>query len=64
VVVSVVGPGDRIDNQFTLETAEWVIGAPDCSSTTEIEIRTVGYDEGGKIIPVPSREVGFSFVVA
>jgi hypothetical protein len=63
VLVSVVGPGLRIDNHFTLETAEWIVGAPDCSPAGTIEVRTVGYNESGPISPVPSSEIGFSFVV-
>jgi hypothetical protein len=63
VVVGVVGPGTHIDNHFALETAEWVVGAPDCASSAEIEVRTLGYNENGGISPVPSREISFSFVV-
>jgi hypothetical protein len=63
VVTSVVGSALHIDNHFALETAQWIVGAPDCSSSNEIEIRTVGYDEGGSISPIPSREIAFSFVV-
>jgi hypothetical protein len=62
VVPSIVGPDEHIGNRFVLETAEWIRGAPNCSSQTEIEVQTVGYNEGG-VKPVPSREIHFSFIV-
>ena len=63
VVPSIVGPDEHIGNRFVLETAEWILGAPDCSSQKEIEVRTVGYTEGAGVKPVLSREIHFSFVV-
>lgn len=61
VIASVVGRAEHIGARFAFETAEWIQSAPDCVSN-EVEVRTVGYNEGGGLTAVSSREIAFSFV--
>ena len=59
-VVKVEGSGTR---QFSFETVQWVLGAPNCSPD-QIEFQTVGYIiESAHITAVPSSRISFSFMV-
>jgi hypothetical protein len=63
VVASVVKTGSPHSHHYSLESAQWVAGAPDCA-TNQIEIQTVGYTiEGGNLLAVADDEVAFSFVI-
>ncbi|MGH2902660.1 MAG: hypothetical protein ACRDK7_03595 [Solirubrobacteraceae bacterium] len=62
--MSAVNTGGPYKDHFALESAQWILGAPDCSPGNQIEIQTFGYTvEGGKLISVPASEVAFSFSV-
>jgi len=63
VVASVVKAGDPRRHRFALESARWVLDAPDCSPN-QIEVQTFGYAvEGGNLVAVPNNEIAFSFLV-
>jgi hypothetical protein len=48
---------------ISLETAQWVRDAPNCS-TNRIEVKTLGYSvEESELVATPDNEVAFSFVV-
>jgi hypothetical protein len=63
VIASPVKTGGPYTRRFPLESAQWVLDAPDCPPN-QIEIRTFGYTiEGSSLIAMPDGEIAFSFVV-
>ncbi len=63
VVVSVEG-APASGSPTSIDSTQWVAGAPDCYSQKQIEIRTVKYTvQGGALVAEPNGEIPFSFVV-